>query len=118
MTTRGPVRGSTTGRPVMLALDVLGRRATLRVLWELRDGPLTFRELQSAADTNPATLNTRLKELRGLDVVAHDEGGYRLTRHGHELMEALRPLQQWADSWDTRDSAGTAGGRSGARGTP
>src|SRR6266480_959095 len=60
------VRGSRTGRPVMALLDLLGRRMTLRVLWELsRSGePLTFRALQGAADTNPALLNTRLKELR------------------------------------------------------
>jgi DNA-binding HxlR family transcriptional regulator len=31
-----PVRGSTTGRPIMVALDLLGRRAALRILWELR----------------------------------------------------------------------------------
>ena len=35
-----PVRGSRTGRPVMALLDLLGRRWTLRVLSELRDGPV------------------------------------------------------------------------------
>ena len=34
-----PVRGSTSGRPIMAALDLLGRRWMLRLLWELRDGP-------------------------------------------------------------------------------
>jgi len=29
----------------MVALDVLGRRGALRVLWELRDASLTFRAL-------------------------------------------------------------------------
>jgi DNA-binding HxlR family transcriptional regulator len=41
-----PVRGSTTGGPVMAALDLFGRRWTLRVLWELRDGAVGFRLLQ------------------------------------------------------------------------
>jgi hypothetical protein len=41
-----PVLGSTTGRPVMAALDLFGRRWTLRVLWELRDGAVGFRLLQ------------------------------------------------------------------------
>ena len=59
-----PVRGSKTGRPIMVALDLLGRRGALRVIWELRNKTLTFRLLQAAADTNPALLNTRLKELR------------------------------------------------------
>jgi hypothetical protein len=38
------VRGSRTGRPVMALLDLLGRRGSLRLLWELRDGhPQSFR---------------------------------------------------------------------------
>src|SRR5882672_4687979 len=64
-----PVRGSTTGRPVMVALDVLGRRGALRVLWELRDARLTFRALQEASDMNPASLNKRIKELRELEII-------------------------------------------------
>jgi DNA-binding HxlR family transcriptional regulator len=94
-----PSRGSTTGRPIMVALDVLGRRGTLRVLWELRGDPLTFRALQAACETNPGTLNTRLRELRGLDLVDHQDGGYRLTAHGRALVAALDPLQSWADRW-------------------
>ncbi|HTO53257.1 MAG TPA: transcriptional regulator, partial [Myxococcota bacterium] len=37
------VRGSRSGRPIMAALDLLGRRWALRVLWELRNGPHSFR---------------------------------------------------------------------------
>jgi DNA-binding HxlR family transcriptional regulator len=94
-----PARGSQSGRPIMVALDMLGRRGALRVLWELRSGPLTFRALQTACDSNPGSLNTRLKELRTLEIVEHDAGGYRLTRHGIGLIRALRPLQTWADEW-------------------
>jgi DNA-binding HxlR family transcriptional regulator len=100
-----PVRGSTSGRPIMVALDVLGRRGALRVLWELRGDPLTFRALQDACDTNPGSLNTRLRELRELGIVDHNAGGYRLTEHGRRLMIALEPLQDWADDWaPTADS--------------
>ncbi len=83
----------------MVALDVLGRRGALRVLWELRGEPLTFRALQDACDTTPGSLNTRLKELRNLGIVDHSAGGYRLTEHGRTLMAALEPLQDWADGW-------------------
>jgi DNA-binding HxlR family transcriptional regulator len=83
----------------MVALDALGRRGALRVLWELRGEPLTFRALQDASEMNPASLNTRLKELRALLIVEHTGSGYRLTGHGRSLMVALAPLQQWADSW-------------------
>jgi len=93
------VRGSRSGRPIMVLLDLLGRRGALRVLWELRDGEaLTFRALQEAAQTNPALLNTRLKELREAGVVDHD-GGYRLTVQGRALLEAMQPLWDWAQAW-------------------
>ena len=95
-----PVRGSRTGRPIMVALDLLGRRAALRVLWELRgDVPLTFRALQDAAATNPALLNTRLKELREARLVEHGAGGYQLTPDGRALLQAMQPLSDWAEAW-------------------
>jgi DNA-binding HxlR family transcriptional regulator len=83
----------------MVALDALGRRGALRLLWELRGGPLTFRVLQAASDMNPGSLNTRLKELRALSIVDHSDGGYHLTTQGLSLMAALKPLQAWADDW-------------------
>jgi DNA-binding HxlR family transcriptional regulator len=95
-----PVRGSTTGRPVMVALDLLGRRAALRIFWELRHGEqMTFRALQDACDTNPSLLNTRIKELREVGLLEHEEGGYRLTAEGRRLMAALGPLCEWAEGW-------------------
>jgi DNA-binding HxlR family transcriptional regulator len=86
----------------MVALDLLGRRTLLRVLWELRGDPLTFRALQSACETNARLLNTRLTELREADLVEHAEGGYRLTDEGQRLAKALGPLSAWADQWGHR----------------
>jgi DNA-binding HxlR family transcriptional regulator len=91
----------------MVALDALGRRGALRILWELRAGPLTFRILQAAAEMNPGSLNTRLKELRALHIVDHSEGGYHLTDQGLSLMIALKPLQSWADEWARHAGVGT-----------
>lgn len=83
----------------MVVLDLLGRRTAMRILWELRDSPLNFRELQSACETNPALLNTRLKELREAKLVDYDEGGYRLTAIGRKFYAAFKPLAAWADEW-------------------
>jgi DNA-binding HxlR family transcriptional regulator len=101
------VRGSTTGRPIMALLDLLGRRAALRVLWELRGERLTFRALAGAADTNPSVLNTRLGELRASGLVDHDEqeGGYGLTADGRSLLDRLAPLHAWAEGWARRSSS-------------
>lgn len=84
----------------MAALDLLGRRSALRILWELRSGePMTFRLLQEAAATNPALLNTRLAELRAAAIVSHEGLGYQLTASGQALLKALRPLAKWAAQW-------------------
>lgn len=84
----------------MVALDLLGRRSTLRILWELRDGqPLTFRVLQDAAQTNPSLLNTRLRELREAGLLSHEGEGYELTASGKSLLVALKPLLQWSKEW-------------------
>jgi DNA-binding HxlR family transcriptional regulator len=95
------VRGSRTGRPVMALLDLLGRRGTLRLLWELRDGhPQSFRLLRASADgISPSVLNTRLKELRGAGLVELTQAGYVLTPPGLELVRHLKPLNRWAQDW-------------------
>ncbi|MDX2234224.1 MAG: winged helix-turn-helix transcriptional regulator [Hyphomonadaceae bacterium] len=86
----------------MALLDLLGRRMTLRILWELRAGRLTFRALQDAAGTNPSVLNTRLAELRAAHLVDHDGDGYGLTAHGDDLMHRLAHLNAWAQAWAKR----------------
>jgi DNA-binding HxlR family transcriptional regulator len=96
-----PVRGSQTGRPIMVLLDLLGRRMALRILWELAraDAALTFRELEAAAETNPSVLNKRLKELRETRIVEHGGEGYRLTAEGRALVALILPLHEWAEGW-------------------
>jgi len=94
------VRGSKTGRPVMVVLDLLGRRSTLRILWELREQrQMTFRTLQQACETNSSLLNTRLTELRVLGLVEHGDNGYCLTAEGRKLYAALIPLTEWSYQW-------------------
>jgi DNA-binding HxlR family transcriptional regulator len=94
-----PVPGSRTGRPIMALLDLLGRRWTLRVLWELRDGDaLPFRTLQErCGGVSSSVLATRLAELREAGVVElREPAGYALTTRGRELLGLLAPLDDWA----------------------
>jgi DNA-binding HxlR family transcriptional regulator len=100
MTKRG-VRGSRTGRPVMALLDLLGRRWTLRIVWELReDRALTSRALRTACDeASPTVLNERLKELREAGFVGLGEAGYTLTPLGRELSAQVMPLYRFAERW-------------------
>jgi DNA-binding HxlR family transcriptional regulator len=94
------VRGSRTGRPIMVLLDLLGRRWTLRLVWELREEPRRFRELQDSIGASPTIINTRLAELRAARLVELDpDSGYRLTALGRELLRLFLPLHSWAEKW-------------------
>src|SRR5271165_4071052 len=98
-----PARGSVSGRPIMALLDLLGRRWALRVIWELRGGPLLFRTLQERCDgMSSSVLNQRLQELRAAGVLDSGNDGYRLTREGRRLLEAYPPINAWAERWAGR----------------
>jgi DNA-binding HxlR family transcriptional regulator len=94
------VRGSRTGRPIMVLLDLLGRRWALRLIRDLREQPRRFRELQESIGASPTIINTRLAELREAGLVELDpEAGYRLTLLGRELLRLFLPLHAWSEKW-------------------
>jgi DNA-binding HxlR family transcriptional regulator len=95
------VRGSTTGRPLMAAMDLLGRRWALRILWELRDGPIGARALRDRCDgMSSSVLYDRLRDLTEAVLIERTaQGAYLLTPTGAALGRALRPLDEWAVSW-------------------
>ena len=87
-----------SSRPIVRLLDLLGRRWALRVLWELRAGALSFRELRDrTGGVSPSVLNARLGELRTIGVVELSPDGYALTARGRALGKLLLPLNVWAD---------------------
>jgi len=96
----GPPAASGRGRrPISELMDLLGRRWTLRVLWDLRDGPLRFGELQ-ADEISTSVLTERLRELAAAGIVERtDDGRYGLTAQGAELGRRLMPLVEWAKEW-------------------
>ncbi|MEW2432887.1 helix-turn-helix domain-containing protein [Streptomyces caniferus] len=98
---RRPVRGSTTGRPLMAALDLFGRRWALRIMWELRGEALGFRPLQQRCDgMSSSVLQQRLTELQEARLVERDaEGGYHLTALGKGASDELRGLHRWSERW-------------------
>jgi DNA-binding HxlR family transcriptional regulator len=84
----------------MVLLDLLGRRWTLRIVWELREQPRRFRDLQDEIGASPTIINTRLAELREAQLVELDpDSGYRLTTLGEELLRLFLPLHVWSEKW-------------------
>jgi DNA-binding HxlR family transcriptional regulator len=94
----------------MALLDLLGRRWTLRILWELREKPLTFRALQSACgNLSPSVLNARLRELREAGILElREPDGYAPTAIAEGLGEILIPLDNWAKRWARTSSRSAA----------
>ncbi len=88
-------------RPAVMSLfDLMGRRWAMRIVWELRDGPLTFRALQTACDDlSPTVCNARLGELGHALLVVSTADGYALTPLGESLLEAFAPLATWTSQW-------------------
>ena len=95
------VRGSTTGRPIMAALDLLGRRWALRILWELRVGPIGARSLLARIEgMSSSVFYERLRELTAAGLLHKaDDDAYELTALGRSLGAALEPLDAWAKRW-------------------
>ncbi len=85
----------------MAALDLLGRRWSLRLLWELRGGPVGARALLERCDgLSSSVLYDRIRELTTGGLIDRDpDGAYRLTHLGADLGAALAPLDSWAKKW-------------------
>jgi DNA-binding HxlR family transcriptional regulator len=94
------VRGSKTGKPIMALLDLLSRTWALGIIWNLHSGPATFRQLQQRCEKiSPTLLNTRLKELKTLELIEIKKTGYQLSYQGIELFEIIYPLGDWSSQW-------------------
>ena len=94
------VRGSKTGKPIMALLDLVGRTWALGILWNLQQGPATFRELQQRCEKiSPTLLNNRLKELKTLQLIEMQSAGYQLSAYGGELITIILPLDDWSQKW-------------------
>lgn len=91
-------------RAIVEIVDLLSKKWVMRVIWELRGEPMTFRELQSACEKlSPTVLNDRLKLLREAQLVKkNSERGYGLTDIGQELLEVYKPLNRWAVEWQAK----------------
>ena len=92
---------TTNQRPIVQLIDILGKKWVLRILWELKTSPCTFRELQSrCGDLSPTIINTRIKDLCEAQLVYKSpESGYTLSQHGYELIELFSPLNDFANRW-------------------
>ncbi|HEY6638631.1 MAG TPA: helix-turn-helix domain-containing protein [Solirubrobacterales bacterium] len=85
-------------RAIESVLELLGRRWSLRLVWELRRNTLSFSELRERSEISPSVLSARLRELGEAGVVERAAGRrYQLSGPGRELARILYELNRWAE---------------------
>ena len=85
---------------VYAAMDLLGQRWVLRVIWELEPGPLGFLELRRRmGNCSSSMLADRLATLSQAEIVTKlPNKSYELTSRGAQLGEALEHVWTWVDT--------------------
>lgn len=88
------------------AMELIGKRWTGLILYQLLDGPQRFNEIESALPVSGRLLSERLKELEkeGLvERVVYTETAirveYSLTDKGRALEPAIREIEGWSQNW-------------------
>ncbi|WP_342453813.1 winged helix-turn-helix transcriptional regulator [Ammoniphilus resinae] len=88
------------------ALQLLGKRWTGLILFQLLMGPQRFSEIESALPVSGRLLTERLKELEKEGIVHRQiypevpvRVEYSLTEKGRALEPIFKDLQNWAENW-------------------
>ncbi|MCB1221358.1 MAG: helix-turn-helix transcriptional regulator [Planctomycetales bacterium] len=99
----------TYANPVQLALELVGGKWRMPILWRLKDGPLRYSELkrslnraQPVAGISDRALTIQLRELEAsgmlsrqvfAEVPPHTE--YSITKRGQRALPVIRSLQRF-----------------------
>ncbi|MEG0258834.1 MAG: winged helix-turn-helix transcriptional regulator [Lysinibacillus sp.] len=88
------------------AMDLIGKRWTALILYQLLDGPQRFNEIESALPVSGRLLSERLKELEKEGLVERKVYSevpvrveYSMTDKGRALEGAIRQIESWATGW-------------------
>ncbi|MBP1932221.1 DNA-binding HxlR family transcriptional regulator [Ammoniphilus resinae] len=87
-------------------MQLLGKRWTGLILFQLLMGPQRFSEIESALPVSGRLLTERLKELEKEGIVHRQiypevpvRVEYSLTEKGRALEPIFKDLQNWAENW-------------------
>jgi DNA-binding HxlR family transcriptional regulator len=98
------------GCPVAAFQRMISGKYKIRILWDLRNGPLRYSELRNGLLTGaegtkeiaPRVLSRELKALADIGVIARKDYGvvppkveYRLTSMGRSFVPVIEVIQQW-----------------------
>lgn len=88
------------------AMELIGKRWTALIIYQLLDGPQRFNAIESALPISGRLLSERLKELEKEAIVERKVYSevpirveYSLTEKGLSLEGAVREIENWAQKW-------------------
>lgn len=88
------------------AMELIGKRWTALIIYQLLNGPQRFNAIESALPISGRLLSERLKELEKEEIVERKVYSevpirveYSLTEKGRSLEGAVREIEQWAQNW-------------------
>jgi len=99
--------------PFQHALEMLGRRHSLEILWALQQkSPRRFTDIKRALGVNPVTLSERLSEFQACGVLDRSvfnetppRVDYDLTAKGRDLLVLLDHLAKWSKTYPVKPLA-------------
>jgi DNA-binding HxlR family transcriptional regulator len=98
------------GCPVMAFQKMISGKYKIRILWDLKDGPLRYGEIKSgllrgavgSQEIAPRVLSRELKALANIGLIDRKDYGvvppkvdYRLTRMGQSFIPVISVIQKW-----------------------
>jgi DNA-binding HxlR family transcriptional regulator len=119
--------GQGCGCPVAAFQKMISGKYKLRIVWDLKDGPLRYSEIRSGllrgtqgtGEIAPRVLSRELKALTGSGLLDRKDYGvvppkveYRLTRKGRSFVPVIAAIRKWGARHlgETQDAAARGGG--------
>ena len=92
------------------AMSIMSQRWTGLVIYQLLNGPQRFSELESSIGISGKVLSDRLKDLESQEItqrLVYAETPvrieYSLTEKGKALEPVLRSIEQWSQTWISKE---------------
>jgi DNA-binding HxlR family transcriptional regulator len=101
---------ATYGCPVAAFQKMISGKYKLRIVWNLKDGPLRYSEIRhdllrgsiGSGEISPRVLSRELKALVAAGLLDREDYGvvppkveYRLTEKGHSFVPVVATIRQW-----------------------
>jgi DNA-binding HxlR family transcriptional regulator len=92
---------------LQLAIDILGGKWKMRIIWYLLDGTKRFSDFaRKIPNISQKTLTQQLRELENKDIISRKiyaemppRVEYTLTEYGYQLSDVLKGLSNWSHQY-------------------